>query len=69
MHHYKKIKMHQPYINYSPLGTTFCAQLVNKEKIGSYDGFVTQIKGMAYITGVHQFLIENHDPFQKGYIV
>ena len=69
LHHYGKIKMNQRYINYSPLGTSFEAMIVKKEKIGSIDGFVVQIKGMAYLTGVHHFIIEDDDPFQKGFII
>ena len=69
LHHYGKIKMNQRYVNYSPLGTSFDAMLVKKEKIGSMDGFIVQIKGMAYLTGVHHFIVENHDPFQQGFVM
>ncbi|MEN8212147.1 MAG: proline racemase family protein, partial [Thermodesulfobacteriota bacterium] len=69
LHHYGKIKMGQEYTNYSPLGTSFTAKLVKKEKIGSIDGFVVQIKGMAYLTGVHHFIVDKKDPFQKGFIM
>lgn len=69
LHHYGKIKMNQKYINYSPLGTSFDAMIVKKEKIGSVDGFIVQIKGMAYLSGVHHFIVENNDPFQKGFVM
>lgn len=69
LHHYGKIKMGQEYTNYSPLGTSFTARLVKKEKIGSSDGYIVQIKGMAYLTGVHHFIVDKKDPFQKGFIM
>lgn len=69
LHHYGKIKMNQAYMNYSPLGTSFEAMLVKKEKIGPKDGYVVQIKGRAYLTGVHHFMVEDNDPFQKGFIM
>ncbi len=69
LHHYGKIKMNQRYINYSPLGTSFEAMLVKKEKIGPVDGYIAQIRGMAYLTGVHHFIVEDNDPFQKGFIM
>ncbi len=69
LHHYGKIKMNQRYINYSPLGTSFEAMIVKKEKIGPVDGFIVQIKGMAYLTGAHHFIIEDDDPFQQGFIM
>lgn len=69
LHHTGRLDMGQAYTNYSPLGTAFNARLVKKEKIGSFDGFVAEIKGMAYITGIHHFVVEDHDPFPKGYIL
>ncbi len=69
LHHYKKIKMHQPYINSSPLGTSFEAMLVEKTKISHVDAFVTRIRGRAWVTGLHHFFLEKTDPFQQGYIV
>ena len=69
LHHYGKIKMNQKYINYSPLGTSFDAMLIKKEKIGHVDGYIAQIKGMAYLTGVHHFIVEDDDPFQQGFIM
>ena len=69
LHHYKKIKMHQPYINASPLGTLFEAKLVKKTKTGQFDSFVTRIKGRAWITGLHHFTIEETDPFQNGFMI
>jgi len=69
LHYYDKIKMNQKYVNYSPLGTSFDAMLIKEEKIGHVDGFIVQIKGMAYLTGVHHFIIENNDPFQQGFVM
>lgn len=69
LHHYGKLGMHEKYINASPLGTTFEAMLVGKQKIGPEEGFIVQIKGRAFITGIHHFIIEDNDPFQQGYIM
>ncbi len=75
LHHYGKIKMHQKYTNFSPLGTSFGAALVRKERIGTgvdgseVDGTVVQIKGRAYLTGIHHFVVKDDDPFQQGFIM
>jgi proline racemase len=69
LHHYGRLKMHQPYLNFSPLGTCFEAELVKKTKIGPLDALVTRIKGRAWVTGLHQFILNETDPFQQGYIV
>ncbi len=69
LHHYGKIKINQKYTNYGPLDTSFEAMIIKREKINSMDGFVVQIKGMAYLTGIHHFILENKDPFQRGFII
>lgn len=69
LHHYGRLKMHQPYLNFSPLGTCFEAELVSAAKIGPFDALVTRIKGRAWVTGLHQFVLDETDPFQQGYLV
>ncbi|WDP90493.1 MAG: proline racemase family protein [Desulfobacter sp.] len=69
LHHYKKIDMHQPYKNLSPLDTAFEAELVEKTNIGRTTAYVTRIKGRAWITGRHHFYLSPSDPFEKGYLI
>jgi proline racemase len=69
LHHAKKIDINQTYTNYSPLGTSFDARLVKKLKVGSFDAVVARITGMAYITGVHKFILEEDDPFPQGFLL
>jgi proline racemase len=69
LHHRGKIELDQPYINASPLGTTFEARLVEKTRIGDFEASVTQVSGKAWITGVHHFTLDHTDPFQQGYLV
>ncbi len=69
LHYYRKIKLHQPYRNFSPLDTVFDAELVEKTKVGDKDAYVTRIKGRAWITGLHYFSMDTADPFQKGYMI
>ncbi len=69
LHHYGKIEMHQSYINASPLGTTFEAKLVGRTKINNLDAMVTRIKGRAWVTGIHHFVLDRTDPFKEGFII
>ncbi len=69
LHHYGKIDLHQPYVNASPMGTTFTAQLVEETRIGDLAASITRVSGRAWITGVHHFVLDNTDPFEKGYLV
>ncbi|GAB6146832.1 proline racemase family protein [Desulfocicer niacini] len=68
-HHYGKIEMQQPYINASPLGTTFEAKLVGRTKINNLDAMITRIKGRAWVTGIHHFVLDRTDPFKEGFII
>ena len=69
LHHYKKIGLNEPYINASPLGTTFEARLVETTSIGDFEASVTRISGKAWITGMHHFTLDRTDPFQQGYLI
>lgn len=69
LHHYGKIEMYNPYVNASPLGTTFEASLVGKTKIGNMDATITRIKGRAWVTGIHHFVLDKTDPFKEGFII
>ncbi len=69
LHHYGKIGMHQPYVNASPLGTTFEAALVGKTRIGEFNAMITRIKGRAWVTGIHHFVLDKTDPFKEGFII
>ncbi|MCG8564142.1 MAG: proline racemase family protein [Desulfobacterales bacterium] len=67
--HHGKLNLNQPYRNHSPLGTAFDARLVEKTQVGPKTAWVTQIRGRAWITGIHQFILDPSDPFPQGYLV
>jgi proline racemase len=69
LHHYGKIGLNQPYVNASPLGTTFTAQLKEKTTVGEFEASVTRVSGRAWITGVHHFVLDLTDPFEQGYLI
>lgn len=69
LHHYGKIAMGQAYTNYSPLRTSFVAKLVGREMIGSWKGYIVQITGMAYLTGLNHFIVEENDPLKQGFLL
>ena len=68
-HHKGLLDLNQPYINTSPLGTTFKGRLIGKKRIGDIEAVVAEITGSAYITGVHEFVIDPRDPFPNGYLL
>lgn len=69
LHHYGKLAMEQDYTNYGPLATHFAAKLTGTKAIGAFDAQIAQLRGMAYLTGVHHFVVEQHDPLKGGFLM
>jgi proline racemase len=68
-HHLGKIKTGQPYQNAGPLGTVFEAFVAEETKVGDLPAVVVEIRGRAYITGMHEFVLDPADPFDRGYLL
>lgn len=69
LHHRGKLFPGQPYENAGPLGTVFEGRIVDTLTIGEFDGIVGQVRGNAQITGYHQFVADDNDPFPKGFLL
>ncbi len=69
LRHKGKIQPDQPYMNFSPLGTSFKARIVGTTTIGDHEAYITRIQGRAWVTGLHHFVLDPTDPFDRGYLV
>ena len=69
LHHRGELGMNQEYLNYSPLGTRFAARLTGTGTVGPYPAQVAQIRGMAYLTGLHHFVVAENDPLKNGFLM
>lgn len=69
MHHRGQFGLHKPFINTSPLGTTFEGRLVETTAVGNMPAVTAEIKGSAFITGIHEFIMDPKDPLQEGYLL
>ena len=69
LHHQNKLKPGDVYENTGPAGTVFQGRIVKKMPIGEFDGIVGRIRGNAQITGMHQFVVDENDPFPKGFLL
>ncbi|MFP5205689.1 MAG: proline racemase family protein [Acidobacteriota bacterium] len=56
----------EDYLVESFLGTKFTGRIIGPAKVGSYTGAVPEIEGSAYLTGMHQFLLDSEDPLPEG---
>jgi proline racemase len=57
----------EPFIHASILGTTFTGRVVEETRVGDRRGIIPEITGQAHITGIHQFVANEMDPFKDGF--
>ena len=69
LHHQGRLDPGQVFRNVGPLGTMFEGRIVKTTSIGKFDGIVGQFRGNAQITGYHQFVVDDNDPFPKGFLI
>jgi proline racemase len=61
-----KLQAGEDFVMESFLGTNFTGRVIGPAKIGSFAGAVPEIEGTAYVTGMHQFLLDSEDPLTEG---
>ena len=54
------------FVNEGLLGTTFTRSLATRTTVGDQPAIVVRIEGEAWITGEHQFVMHEDDPFGSG---
>lgn len=69
LHHGGKLSAGGIFKNAGPLGTVFEGRIVKTLSVDKFTGIVGQIQGKAQITGYHQFVVDNNDPFPKGFLL
>ena len=69
--HYARneVKIGQPYVIESIIGSKFTGRVVEEVKFGPHDAIIPEVEGTAFITGRHQFLIDPADPLATGFIL
>ena len=55
--------------NHGILGTAFDGRLIEEVPLGSTRAFVPEVTGRAYLTGIHDFVLDPDDPFPTGYLL
>jgi len=66
LHVMNRLKLEELYVNESVFGTKFEGKAIKAVRVGSFKGILPQISGSAYITGWHQFILEEKDPLKTG---
>lgn len=48
-------------------GTLFGGRMLGRTRVGEFDAHVPEVSGVAYLTGLHQFVIDPDDPQRHGF--
>jgi proline racemase len=61
----------QPILIESILGATsvFRGRIAGRTRVGPYDAILPEVRGTAFLTGRHEFLIETADSLGKGFLL
>ncbi len=62
-----KLKIGEPFIHESIIGTKFIGRVESTVKIGDYDGIIPSIEGTASVIGFNNIFIDDEDPFPEGF--
>ena len=57
------------FVHQSIIGTTFSGTLEDRTVVGDLPAIVPRIEGRAWITGLHEFLIDDEDPLHEGFLL
>ena len=64
-----KLKVGDAFVQESIIGTLAKAKVVDITEVNGYKGIVPEIRYSVFVTGIHQFLIDNEDPLKEGYLL
>lgn len=63
-----ELELEEEYVNESFLGTRFIGQGLRHADVRLYRGVVPRIRGSAFVTGMHQFVLDPNDPLSEGFV-
>jgi proline racemase len=67
LHHNGLLKPGEPYEYHSVFGTQFTGKIVSETVVDGRPAIVPEISGNAWITGFHQFVVDDTDPYKFGF--
>lgn len=62
-----RLKMNEDFIYESITGSLFRARVCSETTAGPFRAVIPQVTGSAYITGIHEIIIDPDDPFKYGF--
>ena len=69
LHARGELSIGEDFVHEGPLGTTFTGRIIEESSVGPYAAIVPEISGQGWITGRGEYLLDETDPFPKGFKV
>jgi proline racemase len=69
LHARGQLKIGEPFVHESIIGTVFHCHLVRETMVGDFKAVVPCVQGEAYMTGLQQFVIDEADPMRYGFFI
>jgi 4-hydroxyproline epimerase len=69
LHAKGKLRAGEDYVHESIIGSQFIGRIEGTTKVGDFDAIIPSIEGWARVTGYNTILIDDEDPFSKGFSV
>ncbi|KXU96473.1 hypothetical protein CR51_23075 [Caballeronia megalochromosomata] len=66
-HHLGRLKLNEPFVHESIIGTRFVGELMSVTDVGGVPAVVPQITGRAWVTGTSEFTLDPTDVFPRGF--
>ena len=63
------LEENEEIIQESIIGSQFKGVIVGKTNFGDYEAIIPKITGSAWMTGMHQFTLDETDPFSEGFLL
>ncbi len=64
-----ELALGQTFVHESIVGSIFKAKALREVKIGNLSGVIPQVSGAAWVTGMHQFVLNERDPQNDGFLL
>ena len=62
-----EIKKGEAFVHESIIGSRFTCRYLEDARVGDYPAVVPEVTGRAWVTGIHTFMLDDDDPFVRGF--
>ncbi|MDN3670512.1 4-hydroxyproline epimerase [Echinicola jeungdonensis] len=69
LHSKGKLKVGEPFVNESYIGSKFSGEILATSQVGEFPAIIPSIKGWAIITGYNTIFLDDEDPYVFGFQV